>query len=59
MKGNFGALALIVIGIIALIVNLDILDVDFAQLLRTWWPIVLVLLGIGMIMAPGDDSTRK
>jgi hypothetical protein len=59
MRGNLGAIALILIGILALAINLGLLEVDFAQLLRTWWPVLLIIVGVGMFLAPDTDAPRK
>ncbi|EXI89052.1 MAG: hypothetical protein AW11_01769 [Candidatus Accumulibacter regalis] len=59
MRGNLGASALIVVGSLALASNLGLFDVDLGQLLRTWWPVLLILLGVGMFLAPGTDEPRK
>ncbi len=59
MKGNFGSIALVLIGIVALAVNLDFLDLNFVQLIRTWWPLLLIALGVGMYFTPGDGNTKN
>ncbi|WP_291994364.1 DUF5668 domain-containing protein [Candidatus Accumulibacter sp. ACC003] len=59
MRGNFGASALIVVGVLALAINLGIIDVDLAQLLRTWWPLLLIVLGVGVFLAPGTEQRKK
>ncbi|WP_374681444.1 LiaI-LiaF-like domain-containing protein [Accumulibacter sp.] len=59
MRGNLGAIALIVVGSLALASNLGLFDVDLGQLLRTWWPVLLILLGVGMFLAPATDEPRK
>ena len=59
MKGNFGAMVLILIGIVALAVNLGALDINFVQLIRTWWPLLLIVLGVGMFFTPNDDSKKN
>ena len=56
MRGNLGALVLILVGVSALAINLGIIEIDIAQLLRTWWPVLLVALGIGVFLAPGSDE---
>ncbi|MEI7432023.1 MAG: DUF5668 domain-containing protein [Betaproteobacteria bacterium] len=53
MKGNFGAIVLIVIGGIALAHNLGYLNINLAHLIRTWWPLILIILGIGFFFTPG------
>jgi len=59
MRGNLAAVALIVAGVIALAVNLGWIEIDFAGLLRTWWPLALIVLGIGMFLAPDNDQRRE
>lgn len=59
MKGNFGAIALVIIGALLLARNLDLLQIPVFQLLRVWWPLVLILLGIGMFFSKGDEDTRN
>jgi hypothetical protein len=54
MKGNFAAIVLVVFGIVALAVNLGFVSLDIVTLLRTWWPLGLVLLGIALYFTPGD-----
>lgn len=56
MKGHFAASALIVIGVIALAVNLDLLELDIVALLRKWWPLVLIALGVALYFTPDDRS---
>lgn len=58
MKGHFAAIALIVIGAIALGVNLDLFELDLVALIRKWWPLVLITLGVGLFFTP-DDSGRR
>lgn len=56
MKGNFAAIALILIGALALGVNLDLFEIDFVRIARTWWPVVLIALGAGLFFTPGDGK---
>ena len=46
MKGNFAAVALLVIGAVALAVNLDLFELDLVQLMRKWWPLALIAVGV-------------
>lgn len=57
MKGNFLAIALVGIGALALAVNLDVLEVDLVALLRTWWPVGVMALGVALYLTP-DDKPR-
>ena len=40
------ASVLIVLGVIFLMGNLDIIDVDIGDLVSTWWPLILIALGV-------------
>jgi hypothetical protein len=52
MKGNFISVALIVIGAIALAVNLGWIEFDLVALLRKWWPLALIALGLALFLTP-------
>ena len=58
MKGNFAAIALTVIGVVALAVNLDLFELDIVALLRKWWPLALIGVGLALFFTP-DDKGRK
>ena len=59
MKGNFAAVALLVIGAVALAVNLDLFELDLVQLMRKWWPLALIAVGVALFFTPGDNSRKK
>lgn len=59
MKGNFAAIALVVIGAVALAVNLDLFELDLVALIKTWWPLALIALGIGLFFTPDDGGKRS
>lgn len=44
-------------GAIFLAHNLDLIEINVFQLLRVWWPLILILLGIGMFFT--KDSQDK
>jgi len=56
MKGNFAAVALVIIGALALAVNLDLLEIDIVNLMRKWWPLALIAIGAALFFTPGDDA---
>lgn len=58
MKGNFVSTALVAIGALALAVNLDLLEIDLVALLRKWWPLALIGLGVALYFTP-DQAGRK
>ncbi len=46
-RGQFiVALVLIALGVIFLLGNLDIIDVDIGDLVSTWWPLILIAIGV-------------
>jgi hypothetical protein len=53
MRGNFGAIFLIVFGALALAHNLGYLNINLAYLLRVWWPVILIVLGVAFLFTPG------
>lgn len=56
MKGHFGAIVLVLVGAFFLLSNLGLLNVSIAELFRTWWPVILIALGVGMFFAPGSKK---
>ena len=54
MKGNFAAIALIVIGAIALGVNLELFELDIIAILRKWWPLALIAVRAALFFTPDD-----
>ncbi|MCY7312485.1 MAG: DUF5668 domain-containing protein [Pseudoxanthomonas sp.] len=57
MKRKFvPALVLIVIGVLFLANNLGWTSLDLGQLLGTWWPAILIAVGVGMLLNPKPDK---
>ncbi|MDQ5880863.1 MAG: hypothetical protein QG616_693 [Pseudomonadota bacterium] len=59
MKGNFAATVLVVVGALALAVNLGLFEIDLVQIVRTWWPLGLILLGVALFFTPDADGRKK
>lgn len=59
VKGNFVSIALIVIGFVALAVNLDLIQFDLVAMMRRWWPLVLIVVGIALFLTPDDGGRKK
>jgi hypothetical protein len=59
MKGNFAAVVLIAIGVVALGVNLDLFEVDLVTLLRKWWPLALIAVGVALFFTPGERGSNR
>jgi len=55
-SGIIWGLVLILLGSLMLLDRLDIIYFDFGDFLRTWWPLVLVIIGLGMI---GDNVSKR
>ncbi|HZX76511.1 MULTISPECIES: LiaI-LiaF-like domain-containing protein [Lysobacter] len=54
MKSNIvGALVLVVIGTLFLLNNLGFTDMSLGRLLMTWWPAILIVVGLGMLFKRG------
>ena len=55
MKANLiPALILIAVGILFLLKNLGLTDLNLGALLSTWWPAILIVVGIGMLFKNRD-----
>ena len=47
MKKSIGiAILLIVIGVVFLLENLNYINISVAELIKTYWPIILIWMGI-------------
>jgi len=47
MKKSIGiSVFLIVIGVVFLLDNLEIIDISISELIRTYWPVILIWMGI-------------
>jgi hypothetical protein len=59
MRGNVGAVILIVVGALLLARNLNLLDFNFFHLFSTWWPLILIAVGAAMVFTPNGDGKDK
>ncbi|MDQ5889485.1 MAG: hypothetical protein QG667_2780 [Pseudomonadota bacterium] len=59
MKGNVVATLLVLCGLLALASNLGLIQLDIVQLLRTWWPLLLIALGVALFVMPRDDGRGR
>ncbi|WP_170285901.1 LiaI-LiaF-like domain-containing protein [Propionivibrio limicola] len=57
MKYSVTGLILIIIGGVMLADNLGLLRVNFTHLLHTWWPAILIAIGISFFF-PGGGKRR-
>ena len=51
MKSRFNGVLLIVAGGVALAHNLGYLRIDLTHLMRTWWPVIPIVVGIGFFFS--------
>lgn len=58
MRPNAPAIILIVLGGLFLARNLDLFDFNIAHLIGTWWPLILIVVGIGL-MARDKDTPKQ
>jgi len=49
MRPNVPALILIAVGVILLLQNLGLWNVSLGRLIATWWPAILIVLGMSML----------
>jgi cytochrome c biogenesis protein CcdA len=56
MKGNFAAIVLVVLGTFFLLNNLGLVNISLAELFKTWWPAILIAVGLAMFALPNDSK---
>ncbi|KRA21036.1 MULTISPECIES: DUF5668 domain-containing protein [unclassified Lysobacter] len=53
MRPNIvAAIVLIAIGTVFLLDNLGLADISLGRLIRTGWPAILIVVGLGMLFRP-------
>ena len=51
MKKSIGiSILLIIIGVVFLLDNLNYVNISVAELIRTYWPVILIWMGIDKLM---------
>jgi hypothetical protein len=56
MKGNVAAIVLVSLGTFFLLTNLGVIDVSLAELLKTWWPLILIAVGVMLFFTPNGKK---
>ena len=47
MRKSIGvSIFLITIGVVFLLDNLDVIDISVSELIRTYWPVILIWMGV-------------
>jgi hypothetical protein len=49
ISGILWGLGFVVVGTLMLLDRLNYLEFNFGHFVRTWWPLVLVIIGLGMV----------
>ena len=53
MIGRIGAIVLIVVGAVFLLNNLGIANLSIREIARTWWPALLIVTGLSLLLRRG------
>lgn len=56
MRGNIAAIVLIVVGSYFLLSNLGLINISLREVIATWWPLVLIAVGISMFVVPKEKK---
>ena len=56
MLGNGAAIVLIVVGSYFLLSNLGLINISLREVISTWWPLVLIAVGVGMFAVPKEKK---
>ncbi|MBB6563812.1 hypothetical protein HNP48_006538 [Acidovorax soli] len=56
MKGNVAAIVLVVLGVFFLLTNLGLISISLKELLRVWWPVALIAIGVALFFTPGSKG---
>lgn len=56
MRGHFAAVVLVVLGIFFLLSNLGVITVSLIELVGTWWPVVLIVVGLMLFFTPNGEK---
>jgi len=60
MKSNLiGGLIVMLIGILLLLDSLALIEISFGRLFRDFWPLILVLIGVWIILSPGKGKNSN
>ncbi len=55
-KNLITAIVLITLGVLFLLNNLGYTNLSLGRLITTWWPVVLILIGIHLLLRDRDRS---
>ena len=58
-KGKSIGILFIVLGVIFLMNNLNIITVSLAEIIRVYWPIILICIGIDKLLRKTINQDKK
>ena len=58
-KGKSIGILFIVLGVIFLMNNLNIIKVSLAEIIRVYWPVILIWLGLDNLLRKSINSDKK
>ncbi len=50
ISGIIWGISLITLGVVMLLDKLNYLEFDLGEFLHTWWPLVLIIIGLGILL---------
>jgi Domain of unknown function (DUF5668) len=56
MKFSVAAVVLILVGSYFLLSNLGLLNISMREIIATWWPVILIALGVSMLFTPKNRN---
>ena len=59
LSGILWGLAFVMVGTLMLLDKFDVLQFSFSEFIRDWWPLALVIVGLGMILDRGYHHKEK
>tara|TARA_B100000963_G_scaffold108551_1_gene94384 strand:+ start:2038 stop:2223 length:186 start_codon:yes stop_codon:yes gene_type:complete len=58
-KGKSIGILFIVFGLIFLLNNINLIEVSLAELIRVYWPIILILIGVDKLLRKSINEDKK
>jgi hypothetical protein len=59
LKGKSIGILFIVLGLIFLLNNLNLIEVSLAELIRVYWPVILIWIGVDKLLRKSINEDKK
>ena len=59
LKGKSIGILFIALGLIFLLNNLNLIEVSLAELIRVYWPVILIWLGLDNLLRKSINTDKK